>query len=1623
MIEKQNKELQKIIKSIVAIAQKKSSKNDVTSLVNFIESFFGDAALEYLASKTPENLYECAKDSFSFFQNKSTNKSASVRVFNPTWENERTVLQILTTDIPFLIDSTTAEINRLGYKIYEILHPVIKTERDNKGKLDRIYIGAEGKSKGNSDSIIQFEFSYIQSDRDREELRENISMVLEAVSLAVRDWKKMLSEVDTNIKNLENKKLPYDKAYLSEVSDFFKWLADNHFSFLGYGKYNHSLSKSPSKSAKSDSLSLRSDEKSRLGIFDFDVNSNTRQNVETAISSSVPQIKDQSLVEFSKSEKPALVHRPVHMDYIRIKNFDSSGNYTGESRLLGLFTSSVYYQSATLIPIIRKKIEYVLDRAGFKPDSHNGKELVTILETYPRDELFQIDEKQLYNICMEILELNKRPKVRMFIRRDRLDKFLSCIIFIPRERFNTQLREKIQVILKDEFGGNADDYFTQVSDSALARLFVIVKTDASKVLEKNIAQAERRLLEITNSWVDGLRDTLIAKLGERKGEALYQGYSSAFPASYTNRYHFGGTYCDILKLEDAILKNTLTLDLYRLSNDKDKTYQLKIFHPESQVTLSNILPILENMGFHVIDELTFLVEPYHKKKAWVHHFQLKVEIDFGALKTKDESAHIESIKKEFQQAFFKIWHREIEDDKLNTLIVKAGMRWRDVSLLRAYGKYIKQAEFNYSFDYITEALSKHPILSNKIVKLFYSYFSPDIQEKKRKSEITEILSSIDQSLTTVSNVAEDRIIRQFVDVIKATLRTNYFQKDKNSEYKSYTSFKLNSSEVPGLPLPRPFREIFVYSYDVEGIHLRGGRVARGGLRWSDRIEDFRTEVLGLMKAQMVKNAVIVPVGSKGGFVVKNPIKSADRDHVVAQAIECYKTFLRGLLDITDNIVKGKIVAPRDVVRKDEDDPYLVVAADKGTATFSDTANGLSRDYGFWLGDAFASGGSQGYDHKKMGITAKGGWVAVKRHFMEMGKDIDKETFTVIGIGGMSGDVFGNGMLLSKNIKLIAAFGHTNIFIDPNPDPEISYKERLRMFNLPRSTWIDYDRKAMSKGGGIFNKKDKSIPISKEMKDVFGISENSLTPDELIKRILKSEVDLLWNGGIGTYVKAEFESNDDVGDRANDAVRINGKEVRAKVIGEGGNLGFTQLGRIEAAMNGVRLNTDFIDNSAGVDCSDHEVNIKIAFGAAIENGKLTTAERNKLLATMTDEVGELVLRDNKLQTQAITIAQHQGASILESQMRLMKHLESEKLLDRKIEFLPDDESIAQRQSLGKGLTRPELATLICYSKMSVYNNLIGSSLPDDPYFNNDLSLYFPVPMRKKFAAEIEAHQLKREIIATSVANSIVNRVGSKFFFQILRDTGVKGCDVARAYTISRDAFNIRSLWHEIEALDGKVETKIQVQMFIDIKNFIERTSLWFLRNIPQPLKISEIINDFSPGIVELSKHLDKIISPVLKSMVETKLNFYKEKGVPKDVAAKIANLLALASACDIVKVSRGSKLSVRIVGEIYFSVGTRLSLGWLRMCAEKQNAESYWDNLSQKTLINNFYDQQRRLTAEVTKVACKDDVCTGAIDAWEKTHHKELERYDIFIDDLKSQEKVTDSMLVIAAKRVEGISSI
>lgn len=1608
----------KIIAEITKSAVKQLNKTEKSNVEKFTAAFYKFASTEDLVRFDKKSMAVVAKETYKFLKKRQKNKP-KIRIFNPSvktdgWESEYTIVEIINDDKPFLIDSVTEEINRHEYKIHQLLFPVINVERNKKQELVTIKTENKSKSDINDESVMHFKISHISDTKEMKTLEKDILNVLSAVSIAVKDWRGILKRVEYILAELtisveslyqaHTKQQPELRDNIAEIKYFIEWLKNNNFVFLGYSEYvfEKQVRKTEAKPIK----------KSELGLYKqgyYEKHTHTFSNEQGALSIFD---KEFSLLEITKSNKKSPVHRPVQMDYIRIKRFNKDGEIIGEHRLLGLFTSIVYYQSARQIPIIRKKISSIQKLSGFSKSSHNGKALTAILEDFPRDELFQSNEELLLDISMDLVMLAMSPRVRLFLRKDTMERFISCIIFIPRERMSTELRQKMEIILRNELGGEVVNHYTQVTEAHLARLQIIIQTQPGDIPEYNITKIEEKLANAARLWMDGVREELLKHYSEKKSDKLLAEYNGAFSISYQNRFTAEDAYYDIIQINKLIDQQKIIFDLYKTKNEEKNIFHLKIYNYKEKIALSKMMPVLDNMGIEIIDEHTYLIKPSSSKEdIWIHFFRFEV--------CAEKTPRLNEIKENFETTLQKIWFDEVQNSGFSKLIISALLNYREIMLLMAYSKYLQQIRFPYSQSFIEDALSSHPGLIKQIVDLFFLKFDPAIK-KERDSQIEEINNEIEKKLSHVVSLAEDKVIRSFKEAINATVRTNFFQINEDKEYKTHISLKIDSSKVPDLPLPRPFREIFVYSPRVEGIHLRGGKVARGGLRWSDRTEDFRTEVLGLMKAQMTKNSIIVPVGSKGGFVLKKAPVEGGREALVKEAIECYKTFLRGMLDITDNVINGKIIKPQNVICFDEDDPYLVVAADKGTATFSDIANSISKEFNFWLGDAFASGGSEGYDHKKMGITARGAWVSVKRHFSEMGVDIDKEEFTVAGIGDMAGDVFGNGMLLSKHIKLVAAFNHMHIFIDPNPDSAKSFKERKRLFNLSRSTWKDYDPKMISKGGGIYERSSKIIKISKEAKDALSTNKTEFTPDELVKAILLSSTDLLWNGGIGSYVKSKNESNDDVGDKANDNVRVNGNELRVKVVGEGGNLGFTQLGRIEFAQSGGRINTDSIDNSAGVDCSDHEVNIKIALAAALEKKKISMAIRNKVLEKMTNEVAALVLKDNVLQTLSLTISQIQGHSQLEVQAKFIEMLEKNKLLNREIEFLPDEEQINRLHTDEKGLTRPENSVLLAYSKLVFYDELLNRNLPDDPYYEHDLINYFPKTMQKEFKNEIINHPLRREIIATVLSNEIVNRMGTTYFYRLLEDTGQRKSDIARAFTVVRDIFELNQIWDDIEKIENSVTVQTKVELYTEVQNLTERTSLWFLHNYNPPMNVSSVVAEFKKGVKDLTQCLNTILSPFAKQVYQEKLKKYKQKNVPDELAKKIAGMETLGSACDIVSITNKTILPVRVIGKIYFELGARLQFGWMRNVLYKQAKGEYWDRLSIKTIIDELYDQQVRLTTNVVNALCDNKECSDATDKWVKNNQIEIRRYDKFIDELKSSENINFSMLVVASRRIKEL---
>ena len=1609
MLHATEKHKAEMISAVIKTAKSRLSGANAKIVSQFLHNYYDNVSPSDLADVTPESLFGAALAHWKLGAQRKPGK-ALVRVYNPNleedgWVSDHTVIEIINDDMPFLVDSITSELNRQELTVHLVIHPVIGLSRAKDGTVEGLVSVDRPSKNAVSESYMHLQVTE-QSGKRLVEIRKGIESVIKDVRAAVEDWMKMRKAMSSVIADLEKAPKGLNAEDVRESRDFLTWVHDNHFTFLGYRDYDFVID--------GTGASVIINRKTGLGVLR---NPSTVVFRELQNLASMPPevrafVSQGDLLSVTKTSAVSSVHRPVHMDSIGIKRYDAKGKVIGQRIFVGLFTSSAYNRSVRDIPMLRRKVEKIFNRSSFPPGSHDGKSLLNILETFPRDELFQASEDDLFETSLGILHLQERQRVALFLRRDDFERFISCQIFVPRDRFSTELRRQIQNILEDAFAGEMLAFHTQLGSSPLARLHMIIQTTPGDIPEYNFDEIEADLVEGARSWDDKLLQKLTLACGEEKGERLYQRYRHAFSAAYQDRFNAIQAVSDIDNIEKAADTGELVMSLYRPVEADDDQVWFKVYHPDSPIPLSDVLPMLEDMGLKVLDELPYQVRPGEdgEKMVMIH--------DFG-LKTRDGSVvNLAAVRKKFQETFSRVWAGEVESDGFNALVLLGGLGWRDVMVLRACCKYLRQAGIAFSQDYMEQTLSSNPHLARQIVDLFKARFDP---ASKGKSKLLQ--KRLESELEKVQSADEDRILRRFINVVMSMLRTNFYQ-TRDGAHKPYFSFKLDSENIDELPLPRPFREIFVYSPRVEGVHLRFGMVARGGLRWSDRREDFRTEILGLVKAQQVKNTVIVPVGSKGGFVLKKAPDMSDREAFLAEGIECYKTFISGMLDITDNLKGNKVIAPKDTVRKDGDDPYLVVAADKGTATFSDIANSVSIDYGFWLGDAFASGGSDGYDHKKMGITARGGWESVKRHFREMGINTQEEDFDVIGVGDMSGDVFGNGMLLSPHIRLIGAFNHMHIFVDPDPDPAKGIVERKRLFDLPRSSWTDYNAKLISKGGGIFERSAKSIKLSGEIKKRFSINKDTVTPNELIGALLTAHTDLLWFGGIGTYLKETGESHLDVGDRANDAIRINANQLNCKVVGEGANLGVTQRARIEAALNGVRLFADSIDNSAGVDCSDHEVNIKILIDQVMANGDITRKQRNALLAKMTNEVGLQVLVDNYRQTQAINMILTEGMDVFDNQVRLMRMLEKGGRLNREVEFLPDDEGLVDRGAAKIGLTGPEVAVLMSYAKIWVNEELLASDLPDDKALQDDLIEYFPTPLRKTYKKEITKHRLQREIVATQATNSVINRAGGSFINQLIERTGMPASDVVRAYIIARRCLGMRALWAQIDALDNKVPTIIQTKMRLNTNRLIEWVTLWFLRNGRRPLDITSHVEEFADGFDALYACLEACLPQHYRHDVIERGQPYVEAGVPKALANKIAGLVNMFSGCDIIRLASRRKMAIADAAKLYFAIGTRFHLGSLRGASDRLETHSHWQKLAVAALIEEIYGHQLALASQVMDARGrkkKGFETSEAIDNWVAKNRIAVERAEQLIAELSATEINDLAMIAVASRQLRTLA--
>ena len=1599
-----------LLDEVVERVWERLAEDQAPQVEEFVRQYYAWVAPEDLAGLSPIDIYGAAVAHWNFALQREPGKP-KIRVYNPRfeesrWQTTHTVVEIVNDDMPFLVDSVRAEVSRQGYSLHLLVHPVMNVRRDGEGRLTEVLPPDDNPEGASSESIIHVEVDRHTETEALEELRDRLYKVLEDVRVAVEDWPQMREEVQGIVSRLEDAELPVDEEQVSEVKDFLEWLDDDHFTFLGYREYD--LVEEDGEDV------LRTVSGSGLGILRDKKSEEVSQSFSKLPPEARKLAREKRLLNLTKANSRSTVHRPSYLDYVGVKKFDENGEVVGERRFLGLYTFSAYSESVLEMPIVRRKARYCMDEAGFPEDSHNEKDLVEILETFPRDEMFQIRKQELFDIVTGILHLHERQRVRLFVRPDAYGRFLSCLVYVPRDHYNTKIRERMQKILKEAFNGTAGEYDVRLSESVLARLHFIVRTTPDDLPDYEVDEVEEQLAQSIRSWTDNLYDALVEQCGEEHGTELFHRYEEAFPPGYRHDYLPRTAVSDIQKIEDLVSEDELGMNLYQPLEVPENFLRFKLYRSGGKLPLSDVLPLLEEMGVRVVDEHPYKIEPSDSPEAWIHNFGLAHEAQ-GELQTDE-------VKKTFQDAFARMWRGTVENDGFNRLVLRAGLTWQEIIILRAYSKYLRQAGTTFSQDYMEDTLADNAHITGLLAELFLIRFDPESQ-KNVEEETERLKGEIEESLDEVASLDEDRILRRFLNAILATLRTNYFQKDEDGEPKTYLSFKLDPSGIPELPLPRPMFEIFVYSPQTEGVHLRGSEVARGGIRWSDRKEDFRTEILGLMKAQTVKNAVIVPMGAKGGFVVKRPPQNGDREAFQKEGIACYRTLICGMLDLTDNLVDGEPVPPPDVVRYDEDDPYLVVAADKGTATFSDIANEISEDeYDFWLGDAFASGGKTGYDHKAMGITARGAWESVKRHFRGLGKDVQNEEFTVVGIGDMSGDVFGNGMLLSRHIKLVAAFNHLNIFFDPDPDPEKSFEERQRLFDAEQSSWTDYDEDCISEGGGVFSRSEKSISLTPEIQELLDVEEESLAPNEVIHALLKAPTDLLWNGGIGTYVKASYESNADVGDKANDSLRVDGEELGCRVIGEGGNLGLTQEGRIEFALHGGRVYMDAIDNSAGVDCSDHEVNIKILLDSVVENGDMTEKQRNDLLAEMTEEVGDLVLRNNYGQTQAVDNSVAQASSMENVHARYMRSLEDAGQLNRELEFLPSEEELADRRSEGLGLVAPEFAILLSYTKIILYQQLLNSDVPEDSYLSEELESYFPTPLRERFREQMKEHRLRRQIVATHLTNDLVNRCGTTFTYRLREETGGTPPEIARAYAAARDIFDLRSLWSRIEDLDNQVEAKVQTRMLLDARKLVERATRWLLRNRRSPLNIADTVSYFSEGAEELAGRVPELMLESDREALENTTKELVEAGVPEELATRIATLKAMFSALDIVDVATSTDQPLETTAAVYFILGERLRIHWLREHIEDLPRDNRWRMLSRAALRDDLFDQEATLTAEILHEVPDEDLSAEErVDSWMQSNEESVERILQVLRDINSSGTFDLSTLSVALRETRNLT--
>ncbi|MEH6551095.1 MAG: NAD-glutamate dehydrogenase [Pseudomonadales bacterium] len=1578
------------------------------SVGEFVDQYLESFPTEELEGRRLEDIFGLVMHLWQFIRHFDGN-SPIISVANPSlegdgWQSNRTVIMVLAANMPFLMNSVRLELNRRNLVIHSIHSTVLSVCRDE--RHDLLGMADEHATVCSQEALLYLEITRTRDKNELAAIRAAIFGVLRDVTLVVEDWLAMQQRLQDALGFTRNSSGGPCTEDREEAATFLSWLLENNFTFMGFERLTVEYS--------GNSPKISSIDEDKHGLW--------RSFQSTGIKELKRALKEPALTEhcsgilvFSRSGNRSRVNRDVYPEIISIREFDDKGRIVSEYRFMGLYSSYVYTTSVRNIPVIRRKVSGIVTKSDLSPGSHDARHLMRVLETYPREELFHTSEQDLFSICTGINRIQERRQVRVFWSLDAYDKFLSCLVYLPRDLYNTELRLKIQDFLSGVLQSSESQFNTWFSDSALTRTYYLFHLGDRESLGIDLGSIAEQIQQLVTPWKEQFRSALLDEFGEERGTESASRYLEAFPRGYQDDFSATTAVRDVSYMQRLHQSSPIALRFYRLPEDKRDVLRLDLYHLSEPLVLSEVIPLLEQLGLKVMTERPYQIRDKRQQCVWIHNFALS--------HLAIEPLSLETVQETFEETFLRIWHGDMESDSFNRLLLSAKLNWREISLLRGYARYMKQLAFGFSEVFIAETLGSHTSITVNLLRLFDLRLNPESMSQTDTQEVEGQLSQdIISQLDLVSSLNEDQVIRHYLELINCTLRTNYYQLNSESRAHNYISLKFDVGSIKEAPLPRPKYEIFVCSPRVEGVHLRGGKVARGGLRWSDRPEDYRTEVLGLMKAQQVKNSIIVPVGAKGGFVAKRLPDTDNGDLIRAEVVSCYKDFIRGLLDVTDNLLDGEIVHPQQVRIRDDADPYLVVAADKGTATFSDIANQLAAEYGFWLDDAFASGGSVGYDHKKIGITARGAWVSVQGHFREMGIDIQKQPFTVVGIGGMGGDVFGNGMLLSEQIRLVAVFDHAHIFIDPNPDAAASFTERSRLFALPQAGWDHYDSSLLSAGGGVFSRAAKSIIISPELKACLNIEADQLTPNQLISAILKSPVDLLWNGGIGTYVKSSKESNEDVGDRANDHVRINGNELGAKVVGEGGNLGMTQLGRVEFALCEGRVHTDFIDNAGGVNCSDFEVNIKILLNTIVANGDLTRKQRLQLLEKMTDEVAAKVLQGSYRQAAALSLAHKQSLVRAGEYQRYIHALESQGLLVRSLEFIPDEEALAERQVDGKGLTRPELAVIMAYTKSDIKNNLIDTQLVKDDYTFRDLQTSFPEVLCQRFAKEMSVHSLRRQITATQLANDLVDHVGITFIYRLQESTGASVERIVKAYIAVRDIYGIHQLTGQIQSLDYQVESEVQADLHVALIRLAHGTVRWMLRNTAAGDDIADLVYRFSKPVEEVAGNISDLFHRDLEEFWRARYNRFVSRGAPEDLSSLLASIPQLFAALEISVIASELDVETLDAAQVFFRVGEVLHLTALSSKVFAVRVHNSWQAIAREGLLDEIVSCQCAIAAAV--IRCRHDGESEAglcLEAWIEERPEQVSRWQHIFTGLGSDGEDPFAMFMVAVRELAALA--